>query len=94
MQEVLAVPMADRNEGQHAAKNALQRAEPGWSALSKAIATLKKAKPKLQSTLVMRELPQPQPRGRFVSPLGETRRVNHTPRVILLSALLNRDPTS
>ena len=60
VQEVLAVPTADRNEEQQrAAKNAFNGADPGWSARGKGIAALKKAEPKLKSTLVMRELPEP-----------------------------------
>ena len=60
VQEVLAVPIADRNEEQQrAAMGAFQGADAGWSARSAGIAALRKAEPKLQSTLVMRELPEP-----------------------------------
>jgi hypothetical protein len=60
IQEVLVVPTGDRNEEQQrAALNAFKGADPGWSARSKGIAALKKAEPKLKSTLVMRELPEP-----------------------------------
>ena len=60
VQEVLAVPMAERNEEQQRAGTAaFRRADPGWSARGKGIAALRKATPKLRSTLVMRELPHP-----------------------------------
>ena len=60
VQEVLAVPMDERNDEQsRAAVNAFRKAEPGWAARSKGLAALRKALPELQSTLVMRELPEP-----------------------------------
>ncbi len=60
VQEVLTVAMSERNEEQQrAAVNAFRKADAGWAARNKGLAALRKAQPKLQSTLVMRELPQP-----------------------------------
>ena len=60
VREVLIVPANERNEQQQrAALNAFKQADPGWAARSKGIAALRKAEPKLKSTLVMRELAEP-----------------------------------
>lgn len=60
VREVLVVPPNERNEQQQrAALNAFKQADPGWSARSKGIDALRKAEPKLESTLVMRELAKP-----------------------------------
>ncbi len=60
VREVLVVPANERNEEQQrAALNTFKRADPGWLARSKGIAALRKAEPKLKSTLVMRELAEP-----------------------------------
>jgi hypothetical protein len=60
VQEVLSIAMSERNEEQQrAAVNAFRKVDAGWSARNKGLAALRKAQPKLQSTLVMRELPKP-----------------------------------
>ena len=58
--EVLAIPRGERNEFQQKAVTAkFNESDAGYSARRRGIQALRKQTPKLQSTMVMRELPKP-----------------------------------